>query len=258
MLKYEMIKETFDEYLKDYDANDDKVKLKIEHTYGVAQKSEYLAKNLMLGDEDINIAVLIGYLHDIGRFEQLKKYDEFDVDGDFNHAEYGVKILFEDGLIRKFIDIDDYDEIIKKAILNHNKYKIDKQDMNEKELLHSEIIRDADKLDNFRVKEVEEMETLLSATMEVVENDTITEEVYTEMMDEQVIQNSMRKTYLDKWISYLAYIYDFNFAQSLKYIKDQDYIARLINRINYKDANTKIRMQNISKCLNEYIDKRIG
>ena len=50
--------------------------------------------------------------------------------------------------------MDQYDNIIKKAIYNHNKYKIE-ENLNDVELLHRKIIRDADKLDNFRVKETE-------------------------------------------------------------------------------------------------------
>ena len=60
-----------------------------------------------------------------------------------NHAEIGVKILFEDGLIREFIEDEQYDEIIKKAILNHNKLQIDKE-LTEREMMHSKIIRDAE------------------------------------------------------------------------------------------------------------------
>lgn len=154
MIDFRKAEESFKNYLKDYDIEDGNIKLKIRHTYEVVQKSEYIAKGLNLDGEDIELAKLIGLLHDIGRFEQVKQTSDFIDNDEFDHADYGVKVLFENGMIRDFIDDNKYDDIIKKTIYNHNKYKIE-EGLNEKELLHSKIIRDADKLDNFRVKEKE-------------------------------------------------------------------------------------------------------
>lgn len=158
-------KQEFKNYLKEYDLEDGKVKLKITHTYGVVSASEYLAEKLNLSEEDRKLSMLIALLHDIGRFEQSKVvkniYDKAD-NLYFDHAEYGVKILFEDNLIRKFIEDDSYDNIIYKSILNHNKFKIT-DELNEKELLHAKLIRDNDKTDNFRVKLTEELKVLLGS-----------------------------------------------------------------------------------------------
>ena len=40
----------FKKYLENYDINDDKVKLKVTHTYGVVKASEYLAESLKLDE----------------------------------------------------------------------------------------------------------------------------------------------------------------------------------------------------------------
>ena len=48
--------------------------------------------------------------------------------------------------LRRFVENDKDDELIIKAVRNHNKYKIE-EGLNERELLHAKIIRDADKLD---------------------------------------------------------------------------------------------------------------
>ena len=151
MIDFIKAQKAFKEYLKDYNVKNGSIKLKIKHTYEVAKKSEYIAINLGLDKENIELAKLIALLHDIGRFEQIKQFGEYNNEK-LEHAEFGVKILFKDNLIRKYIDDDKYDEIISKAIYNHNKYKI-QEGLNEIELLQCKIIRDADKLDNFRVKE---------------------------------------------------------------------------------------------------------
>ena len=45
-----------------------------------------------------------------------------------------------------------YDDIIETAIANHSKYIVNFEKMNKTQILHSKIIRDADKLDSFRAK----------------------------------------------------------------------------------------------------------
>ena len=132
--------------------------LKVTHTYHVAENSKNIAEKLNLSKEDIELAELIGLLHDIGRFEELKITKELN-SIKFDHATYGSKMLFEKGMIRNFVEDSQYDEIIKKAIENHSKLTIEKG-LNERELLHSKIIRDADKLDNYRVKQEEKIEAI--------------------------------------------------------------------------------------------------
>ena len=109
-------------------------------------------------DEEIKLAELIALLHDIGRFEEINFLKQFD-SVRFDHASYAIKMLFEDNLIRTFIEDDRYDEIIKVAIYNHSRLAIE-VGLNSQCLLHSKIIRDADKLDNFRVKKDEKIEAI--------------------------------------------------------------------------------------------------
>ena len=93
-------KQQFEQYLNNYDRQDDKIRLKIVHTYGVAELSRRIAERMELTKEDKELAQLIGLLHDIGRFEQLKRFDSFEP-GVMDHAAFGVQILFEEGMIRR-------------------------------------------------------------------------------------------------------------------------------------------------------------
>ena len=59
-------------FLDNYEEKSDvSFKLKVIHTYHVADNAREIAKKLNLSKEDIELAELIGLLHDIGRFEEL-------------------------------------------------------------------------------------------------------------------------------------------------------------------------------------------
>ncbi len=249
----------FKEYLKDYNVNDEKVALKIRHTYGVVKASEYLAGAIGLDEDDTNLSRLIALLHDIGRFEQSKASSDVYDNADKNfldHGEYGVKILFEDGLIRNFVEDDSYDNIIKVSILNHNRLAIE-DGLSERELLHAKLIRDNDKLDNFRVKLEESFKVLLGTDdMEKVSNELISENIYQDFLSKRLIVYGDVKTDLDRWISYIAYIFDFNFSESLEYLRDNDLINKNFDRIEYKNLDTINKINKMKVLAKDYVDER--
>lgn len=249
--------QAFKEYLKQYDINNGMIQLKIKHTYGVISLSEYIAKDLNLSKEDIELAKLIALLHDIGRFEQAKKYVDFKDYKNIDHAELGIKILFENNLIRNFIENNKYDNIILKSIKNHNKLVIE-EGLTEKELLHTKIIRDADKTDNFRVKANDRFEDIFNSSKDKLEHDTITQKIYNDFMNNKIIISKERITDMDCWVSYIAFIFDYNFTSGLKYIKEKDYINIIIDRIDYKIKDTKEKMEEIRKHATHYIDKKLN
>ena len=141
----ERVKQAFQEYTGRYDIHDEKIRLKVEHTYRVADISEQIAEKLGLSEEDIALAWLIGMLHDIGRFEQLRRFHTFVDSQSIDHAHFGVELLFQDGLLACFVDNSgENEELIKKAIYWHSAFRIDPQ-LNDREMLFAKVIRDADK-----------------------------------------------------------------------------------------------------------------
>ena len=257
MIDLEKAKKVFKEYLNRFDnQNDSGFDLKVVHTYHVVDNAIMISKKLGLSDEEVNLAGLIGLLHDIGRFDELKNLKKFDsVEND--HALFASKLLFEEGLITKFIDSDKYNDVIRKAIENHNKKQIE-DGLSEKELLHAKIIRDADKLDNYRVKQDEKIENIFPGIVhnkEELENSLISDAVYNSVMKEECVDIKDRKYPLDYWICVLAFAFDINFKETLSIIKDNNYINVLIDRIDYKNSNEK--MNEIRDVLNNWIEKRL-
>ena len=60
-------KQEFEKYLDEYDREDEQIYLKIEHTYGVVKYAGEIAERMECSREDVELAELIGLLHDIGK-----------------------------------------------------------------------------------------------------------------------------------------------------------------------------------------------
>lgn len=96
----------FEAYVEHYNRKEEKVRLKIEHTYRVSGLCEKIAGSLGLSEEDVDLAWLLGILHDVGRFEQLRQYGTFIDAQSINHALFGTEILFKQRKIRDADKVD--------------------------------------------------------------------------------------------------------------------------------------------------------
>lgn len=250
-MDFKTAKRHFEEYLNDYDRTDDKVKLKITHTYGVVKQASDIAKRMQLNQEDTDLAMLIALLHDIGRFEQLKRFDSFEP-GTFDHAAYGAEILFQEGMIRRFTEETAWDDIIHTAIALHSEYALpDIPD--ERTLLHARLIRDADKLDNCRVKLADRLETFMGATGEDIGRQEISPHILQCIFQNRCIRSEDRITKMDYWLSYIAYFFDIYFKESIAIILEQDYLTRIIRRIPYNNPETAALMEQVESHMQDYL-----
>lgn len=228
-MNFDLIDKEFKKYVSKFNFEDEKISLKYYHTLEVANISYEIADALGLNDEDKDLAKLIGYLHDIGRFEQVATTNSFK-DKVMDHADNGVKVLFEEGLIRAFIKEDKYDEIIKKAVRNHNKYQI-LDPVNSREKLFANIIRDSDKIDIFRVR------TKYYQNEMKVEPST---KVIDEINRQHSILLSDIKNKSDSILCVMAFIFDFNYKESVKVLRDKGYYNDFLNSIIVSDENIEI------------------
>lgn len=249
-------KRAFKEYVSNYNLQDGKIALKVAHILRVSELSKKIATSLNLSEEDIKLAELIGLLHDIGRFEQVKRYNTFIDKISINHGEYGVKILFGDNLIEKFNVDEKYYKIIKTAILNHNRSKIE-ENLTVQELLHSKIIRDADKLDCFYVLLTDDIKNTYGCSAEDMQNETFSNEIIREFKEDHMIDYKKRATYGDIWISHMAYVFDFYYKSSYIVIKEKDYLNKLTQKMNFKNPQTIQMAQEILQIANDYIKSKI-
>jgi len=256
MIDITKAKKEFKKYVEKYDINNPKIKLKIAHIERTSEIARKMAESLELSKEDVELAELIGLLHDIGRFEQVKRYGTFVDYLSENHAKLGVDILFKDGLIRNFIEEDRYDRIIELAIINHNRDNKDiTKDINDKEKLHIKLIRDSDKTDILYILTFEDEKSVWES--EKLEEEKFTDEIYREFVENHNIIYRNRKTHADTLVCHFAYAFDFNFNYGLKYVLDNKYYDKLYKRFNFKDKETKNRFENIYNITNSYIKEKL-
>lgn len=244
----EIARKILKEYIEKYDMNNPRIALKATHIFRVADVAKQIAMELKLTEEQIWLAELIGLLHDIGRFEQLRIYDTFSDRESINHAKLGIEILQKDNFLSKFCPEKKYHEIIIKAIDNHNKFKID-EDLTGDELLQSKIIRDADKVDIINLLRVETFDTLYKKSNII--DEPISKVVLDAFLEGRQVERDFLVTNMDGWLGNIGYIFDINFIPSFKIIRDKNYINELIDRTPTEE------MERVRIFMNQYINDRI-
>lgn len=252
-INIEEAKEEFIKYTEKFNTKDENIERKQQHSLRVMKIAEQIATNLKLNEEQIQLATLIGLLHDIGRFKQ---YTEIGLGNNlegFDHGDYGAKVLFEEGIIRKFIETNKYDEIIKKSIKNHNKFSIE-TGLTQEELLFAKLIRDADKIDIL----YESIDIYYKNNEEEVNKSVLSEKIYNEFTKEATIkkEKNVRFKFIDDITCVISFIYDINYKASFEIIKEKDYINKIIDRYNFQDQSTKTKVEEIRKLANEYIEEK--
>ena len=243
----------FAEYVRNYNPSDEKIKLKIDHTYRVAGLCQRIAESLGLSEPDVDIAWLLGMLHDIGRFEQIRRFGTFNDVQSVDHAEFGADLLFKEGLIRKFAEgyyeecelarsgNEEAEQIIKNnehhnkdtgllelAIRQHNKYRV-KEDLTERQRMFCDILRDADKVDIFKVNADIPMEIIYDVTTEELKSGVISKEVLESFYKRETVLKSVRKSAVDHIVGHISLLFELVYKESYRQAKEQGYVYKLLD-----------------------------
>ena len=236
-------KESFMNYVRQFDLTNDKIHLKLVHTLEVVHTTEYLCHHENITGVERDLAYLIALLHDIGRFEQIKRFNSFD-DRNIDHAKLGVQVLFKEGMIRN----------IEKAIVYHSLYKIP-NNLEPSLLKQVLLIRDSDKLDNFRVKNIESIQTLFSISDIDFYSQRVSQNILKDIENHTLILKENRHNEVDMWVSYMAFVFDLNFKSSYLFIRENDYIHRNMERLHFT-GDLKEDMLFVEKTCQSYIEEK--
>ena len=226
--------EAFRKYTANFDKNDINILLKIVHT----QRVKTITARIWIGLPepvreiiDSEFFALLGLLHDIGRFEQIKKYGTLVDAESVDHAELGADILFKDGLIKKFVpDLGRFRQIAETAIRLHNKLRLP-DNLDPETELYTKALRDADKVDIFQVLTEPPFEARY--TDKALNGLLVRDEVMKCVMEHRCVPRAAAQPKLndlEKLISQCCMAFELEFDMSRAIVAREGFLAKLLNK----------------------------
>jgi hypothetical protein len=222
----------FTSYVSEFKTDDPFVNsniiLKEEHTEMVVHEALSLAKSLDWPEKDILLAGLIARFHDLARFEQFTRYRTFKDKDSKDHGDWGGELFEELNPLPGLMGEDR--RILLSAIRYHNKKSIP-DGLTEREGQHCRLIRDADKIDIYRVVTGSDV-----SFMGVGAGEKGKTSLYIPLLIDNLLKgiqtdNTHLKIREELILLQLGWIYDFNYLESLRIIDSRGYLNLLIEEL---------------------------
>jgi putative nucleotidyltransferase with HDIG domain len=248
----------FDNYAAGFYGNDEfinaNLKLKEEHSWRVCEEMRYLTGVLGLTENQKRIADVAALFHDIGRFEQFVKCKTYNDSRSLNHCLLGVEVLRREKVLENAEEKEK--ELILKAIEYHGIMELP-SGLDGDELLFSQLIRDADKLDIFYVvlryyTQYRDEPEKFRLELDFPDEPGYSAEVVERLLNGERIDYGRLKTFNDMKLCQLGWVYDVNFAATLKRIKQRRFLEKTFDFLPDTSDIEKVRGK-----IFEYVDSRI-
>lgn len=214
--------------------------LKEEHTLRVCKESADLCKSLDLDARECETAGLVALLHDIARFEQFHKYKTFKDKDSRDHGDWGAQLIDELGILHG-LALEEQ-KLVTAAVRLHNKFILP-QDLDERTLLHCNIIRDADKIDIFHVITSMDLgpgglrDKSSSTPLDLNYNPILAEK----LLENKNFNNRLVHTHTDMHLLQLTWVFDLNYHHTFVRISEQGYIDALLAKLPNDKLMNKVR-----------------
>lgn len=208
-----------------------------------------------LSENDKLIAQSIALLHDTARFEQFYKFRTFADARSFNHSLRAVEILREKKVLA---DIPpDETHIIEQAISCHGAKEICSS-CNEHSIIFAKLIRDADKIDIFRIASenyVDYQDKPEGFVQDLPTNDpdNYTQSVLQAVFDQRRVSYSELQTINDVKLLQMGWVFDINFPKSLIRIRQNGHIQQIMALLPEDD-----QLKNAIQYVRQYMDTQIA
>lgn len=243
----------FQNYVKDYYCDiedvDYHIRLKEEHTLRVCSIIKDIGVQINLNEQQLYFAEAVALFHDIGRFEQYKRYRTFSDRKSEDHAALGISVLENSGILQTIEEKER--DILIKAISCHNILSLPAP-MELECLIFCKLIRDADKLDIFHILigYYEKPESYKSLNIgEASLPCGYSQEVLTDVLNGRMVKYVDVKTSVDMKLLRLSWVFDINFKYTLGLIKEKGYPERIISSLPDIEEVNKVKV-----CVLEYIE----
>jgi putative nucleotidyltransferase with HDIG domain len=248
----------FDDYVAGFYGDDEfinaNLKLKEEHSRRVCREMLYLAEELGLEENQKRLSETIALFHDIGRFEQLVKYHTFSDSKSVDHCRLGLEVLQRTGVLNGVEQEEK--KLIEKAIEYHGRKELP-PDLAGRDLLFSQLIRDADKIDALFVvtgyyERYRENPKDCKIDLELPDEPEYSAEVVRTLLQGRSVDYRRLRTVNDLKLCFLGWVYDVNFIPALKRIKQRKLLEKLIG---FLPDNKDVKM--VEEKIFGYIESRL-
>lgn len=239
-----------------YSSNEEDQKnifLKERHTYNVCKNIVRVAEDQSLNQNEIMLAETAALFHDVGRFSQYAKYKTFKDGISVNHGKIGAEILEKERPLKNLPENEQ--DLIMHTVKFHNAFSV-APIKNQGMMLFLKLIRDADKLDIWRVfaeyYESGENERASATTLGLPDTPDYSDDTLLYLFKEQIAPNAVIKTLNDFKLLQLSWVYDLNFKTSFSLLLERDYIKRICARLPQTEDIKKA-----SLFLQEFANKKL-
>lgn len=217
----------FAAYVRAYDPADPKIALKIAHTYRVAALCEEIAVSLGGSPQDTDLAWLSGLLHDVGRFEQVRRFGTFNDALSVDHAAESARVLFTQGHIRDYCPDPAEDALLERAVRCHSLYRLP-GGLTERERTFCNILRDADKVDILRVNCDTPLTEIYNVTAEALYVSPLSPEVEACFFAHRTVLRNLKKYPADFLVSLISLTFELVYPASLAAVRRQGCLNQLL------------------------------
>jgi HD superfamily phosphohydrolase YqeK len=204
------------------------IRLKEKHTEQVCRNMILLGNALGLSDQDMILAETMGLFHDIGRFKQYAVYGTFKDMESENHALLGLREMAAHNVLAGCTKGEK--KRITKAIACHNALEIPVNE-NGKTLLFIRLLRDADKLDIWRVfiEYYKERDKQPNPVVEIglPDDPFFSPRVVAALNEDRFVRIQDLKTSNDFKLLLISWVFDLNIDYSFQIVKDRKYIEKI-------------------------------
>jgi len=199
------------------------IHLKEDHTARTCKEITLIGHALELAETDLLLAETIALFHDLGRFPQWGRYGTFIDQDSEDHARLGLAELAR----FKVLDPIPAEEaaLVEEAIRHHNAKELPGH-LAPRSLFFARLLRDADKLDIWRLVIEERRRRGKGGTPK-----PHSRELLTEIHEGRIPDFDLVRAPVDMQLLRLAWVYDLNFAATCREVLERGYLEALFEEL---------------------------
>jgi putative nucleotidyltransferase with HDIG domain len=227
------------------------IRMKENHTKRVALETRDIAKALGLSKTECYLAESIALLHDIGRFEQYKRYTTYKDNISVNHAHLSRDIIQKENFLSD-ISIPEY-KCILYVIAHHNAAHLPHHSPPHTRF-YLQLLRDADKIDiwyvvtNYYANKNSESNAI---ELDLPDTAGISDEVYKDIVNKNIVSFDHIKNFNDFKILQMGWIFDIHFTHTFHTIQKRNYLDRI-----YESMSRCERIDDVYRITTHFLERK--